>query len=258
MKTVIVTSSKELIAASSQPETTPGRIKRQRDPAEHRGMAGPERDRGVLDALVDAVGGGQHEPEREGQHHDDVAQHQAEEGAGHADLREEAQEGDAEHDMGHHQRRHEQRRQNLAAGKAIARDGERGGYGKHDRDRRGQGREPERVAEGADEFGIVEDRLEPAQARAARRQREIALGREGDDADDQQRRQHEDDESAWKQSASGPFFSWERPLRFARELTMSPRPEERRRRVSNDARDVSGAILEPPSRRHSCRNGSSG
>jgi hypothetical protein len=109
MKTVIVTSSKELIAASSQPETTPGRISGSVTRRNTVAWLGPERDRGMLDALVDAVGGGQHEPQREGQHHDDVAQHQAEEGAGDADLREEAQEGDAEHDMGHHQRRHEQR-----------------------------------------------------------------------------------------------------------------------------------------------------
>ena len=36
------------------------------------------------------------------------AQHQAEEGAAKPDLREEAQERDAEHDMRDHQRRHEQ------------------------------------------------------------------------------------------------------------------------------------------------------
>ena len=79
--------------------------------------------------------------------------------------------------------------------KSIARDGERG------RHREGDARWPRtaRPARGCvqkarDEFGIAGDGLEPAQRQAVGREREIALGREGDDADDQDRRQHEDDE----------------------------------------------------------------
>ena len=54
--------------------------------------------------------------------------------------------------------------------------------------------EPDAGPEGGDEFGIAGDGLEPAQRQAVGRERKIALGREGDHADDRDRRQHEDDE----------------------------------------------------------------
>ena len=87
MNTVIVTSSKELMNASTQPETTPGRISGSVTRRKTRDGAGAERDRRVLDARSMPVGGRQHEAQRERQDHDDVAQHQPEEGAAQADLR---------------------------------------------------------------------------------------------------------------------------------------------------------------------------
>ena len=61
-------------------------------------------------------------------------------------------------------------------------------------------------AEGAHEFRIVGDRPEPAQRQPSGRQRQIAFRREGDDADDHDRRQHEDDKERMKDLArSGPL-----------------------------------------------------
>ena len=85
------------------------------------------------------------------------------EGAAQPDLGEEAQEGDAQHDVRDHQRRHEERRHRLAAAEAIARDGERRRHRDGDGNGRGQRAQPEAAPEGRDELGIAGDGVEPAQ-----------------------------------------------------------------------------------------------
>jgi len=63
-----------------------------------------------------------------------------------------------------------------------------------ERNERGQRTQPEADPEGMDELGIIRDRPEPAQRETGGRQRQIALGRESDEADHDDRRQHDDDE----------------------------------------------------------------
>ena len=81
MNTLIVSSSKLVMNASSQPLTMPGRISgsvMRRNTVKRRGA---ERHRGALDRRVHAGGRGQHQPQREGQDHDHVRHRQAAEGA---------------------------------------------------------------------------------------------------------------------------------------------------------------------------------
>jgi len=123
-----------------------------------------------------------------------VGDDQRRETAAEAGRGEEAQEGDAEHDMRDHQRRQKQRRQRITSAEAIARDRERCGDCKQQRHERRQRAEAKADPEGVDELGIVANRPEPAQREPVGRQRQEAFGREGDKAHDHDRRHHDDDE----------------------------------------------------------------
>jgi hypothetical protein len=192
MNTVIVTSSNELMKASAQPLAR--HDQRKGDPLQDCPFRCAERHGGVFEGTVETDRRGQGQPQRERHHHDDVGQHEAGEGAAQADLGEEAQEGDAQHDVGNHQRRHEECRKGFAALEAVARDRECGRHGDRDRDRRGDRAEQETLPEGGDELRIARDGVEPAQRPAIGRERKIAFRREGDPDHHQDRRHHEDHE----------------------------------------------------------------
>jgi hypothetical protein len=90
----------------------------------------------------------------------------------------------------------EQRRERIAAAELVSRDRQRR---RHREQQRHEGRQCAKAKadpEGVDEFRIVRDRPEPAQREAVGRQRQVALGRESDETDHHDRRQHDDDEHA--------------------------------------------------------------
>ena len=194
MNTVMVTSSNELMKASAQPLIRPGStsgrvMRRSTVPSEapsEIAACSIERSSPTAEASV--------RRSAKGSTITICASTRPDEGAAQTELGEEAQEGDAQHDVRDHQRRHEERRHGLAAAEAIARDGQRRRHREGDGDGRAQRAQPQAAPEGRDELGIAADGVEPAQRPAVGREREIALGREGDEADDQDRRQHEDDE----------------------------------------------------------------
>ena len=125
MNTVIVTSSKTVMKASTQPDTTPGRISGSVTRRNTVTAAGAERHRGVLDGAVHAGRGRQHEAQRKRHHDDDVRQHQPDEGAADADLVKKRRKAMPSTTCGIISGDMKKRRHRLAAGEAVARDGER-------------------------------------------------------------------------------------------------------------------------------------
>ncbi|KAG0773080.1 hypothetical protein G6F22_015186 [Rhizopus arrhizus] len=136
---------------------------RQRHLEEHRGAAGPQRQRGMFDGPVKADQRADHEPHDVRRDDHDVRGHQPREAACHAHQREKAQQSHAQHQMRDHQRRQEQAVQHVAPGKAVARDGNRRGPRQAHRDGGRQERQPQAVLEGLHEIGVVEHGAEPAQ-----------------------------------------------------------------------------------------------